>query len=157
MATALVLARCGISAVAIERSNYEGPRIGETLPPASRKLLATLGVWERFVEEGHLASFGVRSAWGRNQLYSNDFIFNPYWAGWHVDRTRLDAWLARTAEEAGARVLRAAQLTSWERDEGRAWRLTLTSAEQQLRFSARFLVDATGRAASLARRMGAKR
>src|SRR5712672_3374661 len=84
-AIALDLARRGYSAVVIEQSNYGGTRIGETLPPAIRPLLDRLGIWDRFLKEKHSPSFRIRSAWGRDELSENDFIFSPYGVGWHID------------------------------------------------------------------------
>lgn len=156
-ATALALNRLGHSAVVIERSDYETDRIGETLPPAARKLLVDLGVWSQFIAEKHLPSFGVRSAWGHADLYENDFIFNPYGAGWHVDRRRFDALLAREAEKAGVIVRRRARMRSLREQAGGGWEFEVDSAGQRRQFRANFLVDATGRAPAIACRRGARR
>src|SRR5262245_17466293 len=160
-ATALALAPRGISAVVIERTNYDVPRIGETIPPAARQLLTTLGIWDRFLLEDHSPSFGIRSVWGQDEFYENDFIFNPYGAGWHVDRARFDAMLATAVEESGSNVYRGAQLASITPDEGSAgsggWQAEVSQGGIAYRFHAKFLVDASGRAASLARRQGSRR
>jgi len=155
-ATVLALSHQGYSAIVIERSGYNGIRIGETLPPVVRPLLVELGVWSRFLAQKHSHSFGTRSAWGSGDLYNNDFIFNPYGSGWHLDRTRFDATLAQAAVEAGARVYREAQLMSFARS-GRVWLIEIAAAGQKHRFKARVFVDATGRRAWLARRHRAKR
>src|SRR5215470_14463430 len=81
-ATAISLARRGYSVVLIERSEYHGDRVGETLPPAICRPLASLGVWDLFRTGHHSASFGIHSAWGQHDLHVNDFIFNPYGHGW---------------------------------------------------------------------------
>ena len=130
-------------------------RIGETLPPAVRPLLVRLGVWDRFLAQNHARSFGIRSAWGHDEPYDNDFIFNPYGAGWHVDRVAFDAMLARCAEAAGSRVYRKARPLSCEY-ERRRWTIDI-GGDDRRRVRARFLVDATGRAAYAARQQGAKR
>ena len=110
-AAAITLARAGRSVVVIEKSHYEQPRIGETLPPAARPLLARLAVWEPFLAAGHLPSPGVLSVWGDDELYENHFIFNPYGQGWHLDRQRFDRMLARAARHAGASAYCGAQVT----------------------------------------------
>jgi len=156
-AAALELARRRCSVVVIERSEYAELRIGETLPPMARKIMADLGLWNRFVSEEHLPSFGISSVWGRDEVYENDFIFNPYGAGWHVDRARFDAWLARCAEEVGATVYRGAQLTSWASDAAGGWEIEIGRGAEQLCYRTRFLIDASGRAASFARKQGAQR
>ena len=157
-ATALALARGGYSAAIIERSNYHQTRIGETLPPAVQPLLASLGVWEAFLAQEHSRSFATRSAWGKADLYDNDFIFNPYGSGWHVDRLRLDTGLAQWAEEAGAVVCRNSRLTSCAlASDARAWQIGVASDECRRSLRSKFLVDATGRASWLAGKQGASR
>jgi flavin-dependent dehydrogenase len=154
-ATALTLRREEYSVILIERSEYGNVRIGETLPPAARPLLTSLGVWDRFLAENPSRSFAVRSAWGQPHLYDNDFIFNPHGSGWHLDRARFDAMLARAAEDAGVCVCRGARLISFQESE-KDWRIEITSSGARM-FYSRLAVDATGRTAWLAHRQGAKR
>lgn len=156
-ATALAVSRLGYSAIIVEGSEYEYTRTGETLPPAVRKLLSDLGIWPQFLAEGHLPSWGVRSAWGCRDLYDNDFIFNPYGAGWHLDRRRFDCLLARESERAGAKVCRRSRLLSSRTCPGGDWELEVATAGRVRKFRSTFLVDATGRSAALARSWGAKR
>jgi flavin-dependent dehydrogenase len=141
----------------IERSGYADTRVGETLPPAVQPVLASLGIWAQFFADNHSPSFCIHSAWGRPELYANDFIFNPYGNGWHVDRSRFDAMLAQAAENAGVQVLRGAQLISIQERAGNGWRVEVGAAGKQLEWESQFLVDATGRASSLARKLGASR
>jgi len=155
-ALALALVKRGYSAAIIERSDYRSPRIGETLPPAIKQLLVRLGIWEQFLAEKHLPSFGTRSAWGANRLRDNDFIFNPYGAGWHVDRARFDEMFARCAEEAGACIYRRAKVCSVQ-ENNQGWQIQFSGGNRLRRLETRFAVDATGRAAWLARKRGARR
>lgn len=156
-AVALQLVSRGYSTVVIERSDYRGVRVGETLPPAVQPLLVSLGIWDRFVAQEHSRSFGIRSAWGQNNLYDNDFIFNPYGVGWHVERTRFDAMLARCSEDAGATVYRNARLSSCEVNKARNWEIHFTCVDRSYCFLSRFVIDATGRTSWLARKQGASR
>jgi len=156
-ATALALNRLEHSVVVIEQSNYESVRLGETLPPGIRPLLAHLGVWEHFLAEQHLPSFGIHSAWGRPHPHENDFIFNPYGSGWHVDRARFDALLARRAEQRGVNVCCRTRVLSCHEPASGGWEIQLDCAGQPQKFSARCCVDATGRLSAFACRQGAKR
>ncbi len=153
---ALALSRAGYSVVVFEKSAYSNLRIGETLPPSVQTLLSSLGVWDRFLADEHSLSFGIGSAWGQEDLYHNDFIFNPYGAGWHVDRSCFDAMLACCAEEAGARVCRRARVLSYENDAGH-WKIEITCEDRTRVFRTRFLVDASGRGSYVARQQGARR
>jgi len=160
-AAAITLARAGRSVVVIEKSQYEQARIGETLPPAARLSLAGLAVWEPFLAAGHLPSPGVLSVWGDEELYETHFIFNPYGQGWHLDRQRFDTMLAHAARQAGARLCCGAQVTSCLPLAGDRWQVGftsgVTSSARQHQLRTTFLIDATGRAAVLARWQGAKR
>lgn len=152
-ATAIALAHRGITVALIEKTRYNQTRIGETLLPAARVPLVKLGIWEKFLCDKHMPSPASISAWGESEITENHFIFNPYGNGWHIDRARFDAMLACAAEDARARVWRGtrANVRGFEQD---AWRIALDDAGE---ISARFLVDATGRAGILSRQMGARR
>ena len=152
-AAAIVLATAGASVAVIERSTYDDVRLGETLPPEVRLPLERLGVWERFCADGHLPAPGIVAAWGHPEPYANDFILNPYGSGWRIDRTRFDTMLAEAAAAAGATVVRGVGLAGCVPLAGGGWGLT----GERVDISARFLVDATGRASPLRRPLGGRR
>lgn len=137
-----------------EPSRYDAWRVGETLSPGCRELLAGLGCWERFAAEGFLESFGTRAAWGAGELYDHEFLFSARGSGWHVDRARFDAMLCDAARDAGAEVLEDARFASAERSEDR-WSLKLRGGIE--RIEASWVIDATGRSAAFAVRQGARR
>ena len=155
-ATALALLKHGYSLLLIERSEYEDWRVGETLPPHVQKPLSSLGVWDSFLQSGHLPSPAIYAAWGSSQLYETQFIFTPYGPGWHLDRQRFDAMLALTAEDAGAIVLRGSRVTTASY-ETNGWHLLIQGGETALHLETSFLVEATGRSSWLARCLGRRR
>jgi flavin-dependent dehydrogenase len=155
-ATALALSRLGVSSALIDRFDAR-PCVGETLPPTIRKRLIELGVWERFVAANHSPSFGTRVRWGHSAPSDNDFIFNPYGTGWHIDRARFNEMLIEAAHEAGAVTLRPARVVALTSEVGGAWRVTVRREGDDSSLVARVVVDACGRSASLARRLGAHR
>ena len=117
-----------------EASSYDAPRVGETLPPLARGMLEHLGVWSAFLAQGHRPSYGTVAAWGNAAPQANDFIFSTTGNGWHLDRAAFDAMLARACRERGVDV-----------------RAGLAETDD-----ARFVVDATGGAAAVARSRGAR-
>lgn len=151
-ATARALGRAGVSVTLIEASTFDGPRIGESIPPNTQPLLAELGLWASFLAEKHAPCHGSVSAWGSPTPGYNNFLFNPYGHGWHLDRRRFDPWLAAMAAEAGAHVLTGVAVTGVTQAEG--FRLSLSDGRT---LHARRLVDATGRGAKIARMLGAQR
>ncbi len=104
--TALCLARGGVRVALYEASAYERQRYGETLPPEINPALQELGLWEGFSRLGSLEAPGIVSAWGSAVPSHQDFVSNPHGRGWHIDRSRFDAWLCDEAEAAGATVFR---------------------------------------------------
>lgn len=148
---ARLLAFVGQKVTVLERSDYKSIRVGETLSPRARVTLSQLGVWERFLADGHLPSPGILSVWGSNELYENDFIFNPFGCGWHLNRCRFDEMLALAAEEAGVMVHRATRVVSCDQQSSGSWQIEAICKGQPLTFSADFLVEAVGRGVSVIR------
>jgi flavin-dependent dehydrogenase len=152
---ALDLSRRGLRVALIEQSTYENPRVGETLPPELRRPLTELGVWERFLSSERLESYGIRSSWETPAARHRDFLFNPYGCGWHVDRARFDAMLAHAAADSGAELFLSAHVKSSTMTGGQC-QLDVTHGKNNVTFIARVLVDATGRKALLASRLGSQ-
>ncbi len=155
-AAAITLARCGFRVIVLERSRYEQTRIGETLPPIAQQALLDLGAWDDFVAAGHVPSPATVSVWGQPEPYEEHFITSPYSSGWHLDRARFDRMLAQLAKQAGAHIECGARVTSSHRTRG-GWHVDYTADGQPRSIGASFVVDASGRAATWARRQGARR
>jgi flavin-dependent dehydrogenase len=135
-----------------EASHYAEWRAGETLSPGCQHLLHSLGCWDRFRAENFLESYGTRAAWGSPDPYESEFLFSAHGNGWHVDRTRFDAMLCDCARQAGVEIFEDARLASTQH--AGDWQLTFRQTET---FSARFVIDATGRSAAFAVQQGARR
>ena len=153
-ALALDLSRRGLRVAIIEQSAYDTFRVGETVPPEIRKLLAALGVWEQFLASERLESYGIRTAWETPAVRQHDFLFNPYGCGWHVDRAGFDAMLAHAAEHAGALLLLSTRITSLQKDANDTWLVEVAQQRKRRTLRGRWLVDATGRKAFIARKLG---
>jgi len=151
-AAAITLTRGGLKVILIETRSAQEWKIGETLVPESRQILQNLGVWESFVNDGHLPCYGNCSAWGTDQMLEKDFIFNPWGCGWQLDRARFEMMLLRASEKEGAVILRGETVQDFKWWEGR-WEIDLR--ERTVRSP--WLIDATGRRAMVARQMGKSR
>lgn len=152
-AAAVMLARAGHSTFIVERSASSKWRAGETLPPIAAEALRALGVWERFLADGHRPSRRTASAWGNSRLHLQHHLFNPHGTGWHVDRVRFDEMLVSAAEEAGAQRQSGARVTSVERSADH-WRVVVWAGGVRTVEEYDWLIDATGRGATLARMLG---
>lgn len=156
-AVALELARAAVSVVVVDAGAGRGDKLGESLAPSVRPLLQQLGLWDAFLSDGHLASHGNRSAWGSDRLEQNHFITNPYGAGWHLDRRRFDDRLRQAAVKAGAACRMQTKVVAGQHDPD-GWTLKLKpEGDAPASLHAAYLVDATGRAGRVARRLNITR
>ena len=154
---ALTLTRAGFDVALLEASQYDRPRLGETLPPSARPVLDRLGLSRVLATAPSTPSFGNQSVWGSQELTSSPFISSPYGNGSHLDRRQFDSALAGVAAGAGARLLRGVRVTACAPAPGGSWRLTVAGGRPATAMTAGAVVDATGRRASLARSLGAGR
>lgn len=159
IAAALALRRHAPQRSLIVLAGPRGARgkIGETLPPGSQSALRALGVWEPFLATQPLPAHGTCSAWGDERLEPNEFIFHPDRRGWHIERTSFDAMLAAEAAKRGITLNPATTFLAAQRRDD-IWHLTVrdaTGGEETIK--ARFVIDASGRAAQFAGRLGVRR
>jgi flavin-dependent dehydrogenase len=154
-ATARWLGLRGCRVALVERSAFDSSRIGESLSPAVQPLLKELGAWSQFEALAPLPSYGTRSAWGDNESQQHTHLMTPYLQGWHVDRLQFDQMLAECAVHAGAALLTSTRITSIAQNNGE-YILDFVMQGETRRIEAAFLIDATGRSASIARQLGAR-
>jgi len=151
-AASAVLARRG-QAVAVLGRAQGLPPVGEYLPPEGVAALAALGLDGVLRSAGHRPSRGTVSIWGSDAPLRRDVLMQPGGRAFCVDRRALEADLRRMAEEAGA-VAQTLSVPPVVAGGAGAWRLDPRGGQAPL--TARFLIDATGRAAWLARALGAR-
>jgi 2-polyprenyl-6-methoxyphenol hydroxylase-like FAD-dependent oxidoreductase len=152
-AAAIHLGRAGHDVTILERGGTERMSMGETLPPPAAESLRALGVWERFRSDGHRPARRTGVAWGESDLVFRHHLFNPYGHGWHIERRRFDAMLLDAAEAAGARRQGGARVACVERA-GDRWSVHMLLHGRRVVDACDWLIDATGRGASLSRLIG---
>ncbi|MCU1305991.1 MAG: fad dependent oxidoreductase [Acidobacteriaceae bacterium] len=146
-----VLARKGRQVLLVDVVPRHTIKVGEALPGAALRLLRALSLPVPDGQEPHTPIGGNLSSWGSEDLAATDFFHDPDGRGWRLDRFLFDAELREAATSSGAGFKQARVLEA-ER-ESEAWRIKLDNGEI---VAARWLIDATGRSSSLARRAGAK-
>ena len=137
----------------VEREAGARERIGKSLAPAARPLLADLGLLGAFEREHHPPCYGNRAAWGSNEPFETDFLRDPNGCGWHLDRARFDVWLRNAAAERGAELMSPAHVTAMHVGND-GWHVSLGDSGSIV---ARLVIDAGGRSAGVARHLGARR
>lgn len=136
--------------VLIDKQATPEHRIGEALVPAAKRVLRDIGLGEAFNALASAPYVANRSLWGSDVEEYRDFISDPEGCGWHIDRVAFEVMLRDQAKARGADCLFNNPLNNIEP----GWRIECDSTEP---INARFVVDATGRSAVLARRLGAHR
>jgi flavin-dependent dehydrogenase len=152
-AAAIALCRRGWRVALLDRVAEPAPAVGESLAGIARSALEDLGLWEAFRRQPAAPSRLVLSVWGDDRPQERHTLWSRWGPDWHIDRAVFDGWLVQEARDAGAEVLRPATIDELSRDERGAWRVR--TGERVI--EAGFVVDATGRAAWLSRRLGAAR
>jgi flavin-dependent dehydrogenase len=156
-AAALALGRHTRLRVALlERSTFAEPRTGEYVTTSVGPLLEYLGVDGDLLAQD-LPAHGTLSAWGSAELARSAF---PFWRGgrgWRVDRRRFDAALAGEAVRRGAVLVDGAVVHEVAYDAvARRWEVGFERASARRVCRARYVIDAGGPAAHVARRLGAR-
>jgi flavin-dependent dehydrogenase len=112
-----------------------------------------LGVASGFDGDGHLPAYGTAAAWGGPALATRDFLMTPFGIGWHLDRQRFDGRLAQAAEHAGAGLWRQSRMRRIT-EEADGFTAVVETAGELRYVHPRFVVDASGKSAVVARCLG---
>jgi len=151
-ATALALRQHDptLNAVLIEGSDYRAARVGEVLPGVARRMLEHLGVWDATRDRCCIPAAAMAIAWGSDRLMENHSISTTDGHGWHLERNVFDSLLADECARRSVDVIRGIRVTCADRHADR-WLLRLADGSE---LRVRFLVDATGRHSTFARKLG---
>jgi flavin-dependent dehydrogenase len=128
-------------------------RVGEHLAPSARGSLEALALGARVDTGRHRPSPGVASAWGGDEERRRDYLFQPWLHGLNLDRAAFDRQLLDEVAHRGGLLLAGPSRRTLTRTD-RGWRLA--DADDGSVVESGFLVDATGRRAWVARRLGAR-
>jgi flavin-dependent dehydrogenase len=157
---ATLLARKGWSVTLVERDRHPRFHVGESLLPMNLPIFERLGVMERVCAIG-VKKLGADFPAATNKGY-NVFRFEralnrtaPY--AYQVRRQEFDQLLFDNAGAAGARTLENTRVNAIEFGNGRVGARAEGPGGAAVRFSARYLVDASGRETLLGNRLQLKR
>lgn len=155
---AAIAARAGLRVLLLEAGHHPRPHVGESLLPGVIPVLQEMGALEAVESAGFEQKTGsTHWGWGRTPAW--DLWFEQteaYDHAWLVERSRFDEILVEAARRSGAEVREGAAVRrlSWEgeRLRGAEWSDRARGARQ--RAEAAMVVDASGRAALVARDLG---
>ena len=131
-------------------------RVGETLPPQASARLQELNLWKRFQRINFHRSYGTAAVWGSDEIYHNEFIASPYGYGWHVDRQVFDKMMIDAVLDKDIEYIFNASVTDLSITNS-VWTIDLKKGGSNYSVSSKFVVDATGKKASIATRFGSNK
>jgi flavin-dependent dehydrogenase len=118
-------------------------------------VLAALGIADVLDDWSCTPIHTHRARWGP-ALRERNLAHDPHGHGWQIDRDGFDELLRLRAVERGIDLRLGMRCTSVVPETG-GWRITLDQDRGRSSLRAAFVVDATGRSAFVARRLGAHR
>lgn len=150
--TATQLARQGLNVVVLEREQFPREHVGESLLPFTYNLLEDLGVLDqmksRFSRKPGVTFSNIDGTQQSHWCF-NKVIDGPEGLSFHVRRAEFDDILLRNSEKHGAQVIEQARVTHMDVESGEVTYTDKTGNSTQIQ--ARFVVDASGQGAVLAR------
>lgn len=128
----------------------------EMIAPAALPVIDALNM-RPLLDDAALARpcLGIRRQWATAAIETDDFFRRPGGLGFVVDRLRFDAKLRQMALELGVEFLRG-RVSGASRGDGSV-AVAIDGGSQCITRHARTIVDASGRAAIIGRRLGAQR
>jgi FADH2 O2-dependent halogenase len=166
------LARTGLKCVIFERELYPRQHVGESLVPASNRVLADLGLIEQMDELGFPRKLGA--VWTSS---ASAPVYNHDWEGldqamkavateeavadirfeeraqpgvpmnytWHVDRGKFDNMLLNRAHQLGATVYEGMRVQAVDFSDPAMPKIRVTMGRQEINVRTRMVIDASGR------------
>lgn len=152
---ARLLAHQGREVLLIDSGQHTKDRL-EILSPTAMSVVSGLQLEEAF-QDPFIARpcVGIRRRWGSGSEEFDDFIRRPGSKGFVIDRARFDARLRTLAHAAGSGAIEGRILSLHQENDSFELQIRREGATTRLLTSV--VVDATGRAAAVARRLGAER
>lgn len=153
IAVATQLSMDGASTTILELSDYREQRIGEHIPPSGREIFHSLELADAINENNHKICYGVLAFWGSELPHHMDYIFHPYGYGLNLSRPLFDAKLAIKAKSLGVDIITRARIKKINRHSA-GWEIVVSTKQREVILNSVFVVDASGRSASFARKQG---
>ncbi len=161
-ATALMLKRKRPKArvLIIEKTAEFDRKVGESTTEVSSCYMTRILGLTHYLGHHQLAKQGLR-LWFSNRPDQrfDDCVevgtrYQSRLPGFQVDRAKLDSHMLDLAEEAGCELWRPAKVANLELNNGNGQRVSASLVGGECTVRARWVVDATGRAATLGRKLG---
>jgi flavin-dependent dehydrogenase len=156
IATALTLTARGISNCVIEAQELPTKKLGDALPPNAKPLLKKLGILDLVHSDSHLPYYGNKSCWGSNTLEQKEFIKWIHGHGYLLDRLVFENQLRADLIAKGGEIKLGYKIKKIESIE-KGVVAVVQDKEHTFKLTSQYIVDATGRKASICKQLGIKK
>ena len=156
IATALTLGARGISHCIVEARLFPTQKLGEAIPPNAKPLLKKLGIQHLVEAKEHHMYYGNKSCWGNTELEQKEFITGIYGSGYLLDRLQFEKQLRIHVQNTGSLFMAGYKLRKVIRINDGIEAYIQKENETQI-LSAKYIVDATGRKATVCNQLGIKK
>ncbi|KJA24104.1 hypothetical protein HYPSUDRAFT_200910 [Hypholoma sublateritium FD-334 SS-4] len=154
-----------LSCLIIDDADPDVFKIGESLPPEAIRLLHRLdgslskSLTEQIASGVHRLCTGNASAWATATAEERHAILNPFGHGLHLDRAAFDetmrAVIVQLSQKDSRIALIKGRLIDLQSDNG-CWAIRVEVGDETRTIHTEWLIDASGRRASLATKLGRK-
>jgi flavin-dependent dehydrogenase len=159
-ATLLLRKNPGLKLLIVEKSTHFTRRVGEATVEISAFFLGRILGMTKHLNDSHLVKQGMRFWFANNEVTALNQAselggrYQVRLPSYQLDRAVFDEEILRRACEAGAKLIRPASVTRVHLSPGGEQTVTFRTGEKSETVRARWVVDASGVAALLARQQG---
>lgn len=153
IATALTLHARGVSHCIIEAKIEPLAKAGEAIPPSARPLLRQLGIENLVQHSKHSPYYGNKSCWANDELVQEEFIHHLHGHGYLLNRQYFEGQLQSLVKDQATDFYSGYRLRQIESTTDGV-NLKIEDGDHVKSIMSRFVVDATGRKASVCRKLG---
>ncbi|MEP1487591.1 MAG: NAD(P)/FAD-dependent oxidoreductase [Algibacter sp.] len=153
IATAITLYAKGIHCCVVEANKSPIRKSGEAIPPNAKPLLKQLGILDLVEDNKHKIYYGNKSCWGSDRLEQKEFISERLGHGYLLDRLYFEKQLQTLYKTTGASFYSGYKLKKVDSNINGIIAI-IESDTERIKLQSKYIVDATGRKASVCRHLG---
>ena len=153
IATSLSLSARGILNCVVEAKENPVAKSGEAIPPNAKPLLKQLGIMHLIDNPKHTIYYGNKSSWGTNLLEQKEFIQGIHGHGYLLNRLYFETQLRAHLKQVSNNLKAGHQLKKVN-DAPNGVEVLIDNGKETQTLHAKYVVDATGRKASVCRQLG---
>ena len=150
-----ITSRC-LSCVIVEANQISDQKLGECLPPNSLPLFKKMGLESLLQNEQHHPYYGNKSVWGNDKIEEKLFLFDKLNQGILLNRNCFEKQLREVSKLNHLQWLEEYTFYSVEK-ENELTKVVLKSKTESKTLYCNYIIDATGRKASVCRKLGVKK